>query len=702
MNIQNIHIPIGDEEIIIETGKLAKQADGAVTVRFRNAVLLATVVANMEDDRPRDFLPLSVDYQEKFASNGRIPGGFLKREGPLSIHEILICRLVDRAIRPLFPDTYRYETQININLISADDTVMPDALACLAASAALAVSNIPVEDKVSELRIARIDGKWKINPSKEELTAADIDLIVGGTELHILMVEGECKEVAEEDLIEAIQQAHPAIRQLCMGQKELEKKAGATQKATISTIPEDPELKTTVAENSKQFGQILADNSDKTERDRAFEELFGKLVQEIPEEEREEKEPLLKGYFKEQLKTTMRERVLETGIRLDGRKSSEIRPIDCITDYIPSAHGSAVFTRGETQALVTVTLGSSRDEQLIDGATFRGSNNFMLHYNFPGFSTGEVKFMRGASRREVGHGNLALRSLKQVIPDDFPYTIRVVSDILESNGSSSMATVCGGSLSMMDAGIPLTAPVSGIAMGLVADADSKRFAILSDISADEDHLGDMDFKVTGTNKGICGCQMDLKTKGIPFPVMLQALKQARESRLFILDKMNESLAAHREDLKPQVPRLERISVATEDIGSIIGPGGKIIQELQASTGTTISVKEEDNKGWVEIFAPDIAALNSVKEKIALITIRPEVGKVYSGRVKNIMPFGAFVEIMPGKDGLVHISEISQERVEKVEDFLEVGDEVKVKLVSIDEKTGKLKLSMKVLSTSPNP
>jgi polyribonucleotide nucleotidyltransferase len=685
--------------ITIQTGKLARQADGSVVVRMGNAMLLATCVSKTEADPTRDFLPLSVDYQERYASNGRIPGGFLKREGRLSDNEILISRLVDRTLRPMFPESYYCDTQVNIYLISADDQISPDALACLAASAALTVSDIPLLEPVAEVRVCRVSGQWIINPTFSEILSSDIDLLVGGTSSNILMVEGECKEVAEEDLIEAIKLAHMAITGLCQVQVELAEKAGATSVRQSSPAEVDHEIQKEVLNHRELVENVLETVEDQALRSEVFNNILKDFSERTPEEERKSKTLLFKKYFDSLTTAIMRERVLGKGIRLDGRKLNQVRPIWCEIDYLPAVHGSAVFTRGETQSLTSATIGSSRDSQLIDTTMVQRKQNFLLHYNFPGFSTGEVKINRGPGRREIGHGNLAMRSLKQVMPEEFPYTVRIVSDILESNGSSSMATVCAGSLALMDAGVAIKSAVSGIAMGLVTDG--KRYAVLSDISADEDHLGDMDFKVTGTAKGICACQMDLKTTGIPFPVMLEALIQAREGRLHILEKMNAVIEAPRKEFKPIVPRIEYLFIPKDMIGSVIGPGGKIIQEIQKQSGATISLVEEGNQGRIEIFAPDSQSLKIARDYIKKITIQPTIGEVYQGTVTSIMAFGAFVQILPGKDGLLHISELAWERVAKTEDVLQVGDSIEVMLKSIDEKTGKISLSRKALIPKPS-
>jgi polyribonucleotide nucleotidyltransferase len=694
---------IGDgRTITMETGKLAKQSDGAVVVRMGDCMILATIVSNKEGKVGADFLPLSVDYQEKFASVGRFPGGFFKREARLSDYEILISRIVDRALRPLFPDDYHAETQVMISLISADKDVMPDALAGLAASAAIAISDIPFNGPVSEVRCARVDGKYIVNPKTEDLKRADIDLLIAGTLENILMVEGEMKEVSEAEMLEAIRVGHEAIKLQCTAQLEFCAMCGNKEKRVYNHETHDEELRAEVTKATYDKVYAVAKSGlGKDERKAAFEKVREDFIESIPEEQREEKTPLAKIYFHDVEYDAMRDCILNEGIRLDGRKGTDIRAIWSEVNYLPSTHGSAIFTRGETQSLTTITLGSKLDEQTIDGAMIEGSNKFILHYNFPGFSTGEVRPNRGPGRREVGHGNLAMRSLKQVLPSQevCPYTIRVVSDILESNGSSSMATVCAGTLALMDAGVKINRPVSGIAMGLITDGKGK-FAILSDILGDEDHLGDMDFKVTGTEKGICGTQMDLKIQGLPFEVMMQALEQAKAGRLHILGEMMKTLSAPREDYKPHAPRIETLIIPKEFIGAVIGPGGKIIQEMQRETNTTISIEEVGNTGVIEISSVDKEGIEKAKAKIRGITATPEVGEVYDGKVKNIMEFGAFVEIMPGKDGLLHISEISHDRVNKMDGVFTEGQRVKVKLIEVDKKTGKLRLSMKALLPKP--
>lgn len=689
--------------ITIETGKLARQADGSVVLRMGNTMLLATVVASQEAKEGADFLPLSVDYQEKFAATGKVPGGFLKRESKLSDYEVLISRLVDRAIRPLFPDDYHAETQVMIYLISGDEDALPDALAAFAASAALSVSDIPFGGPISEVRVARIGGKFVINPTMAEKANADIDLMVAASIDNILMVEGEMKEVSEDDMIEALRVAHDAIKVQCQLQIELSQATGKTEKRQYSHETHDEELRADLWNRfyDKVYQQARLQTKNKHLRSEGFSKIIDEYLESLPEDSTIDKE-LVKRYYHDIQKKASRDLVLNEGVRLDGRKPREIRDIWSEVDYLPSPHGSALFTRGETQSLTTVTLGTKLDQQTIDGAMISGSNKFILHYNFPGFSTGEVKPNRGPGRREVGHGNLALRALKQVLPSDEenPYTIRVVSDILESNGSSSMATVCAGSLALMDAGVPVKGPVSGIAMGMISDSKTGKHAILSDILGDEDHLGDMDFKVTGTDKGLTACQMDLKVEGLTYELLKEALLQAKEGRLHILNEMKKTLAAPRPDLKPHAPRAQTVVIEKEMIGAVIGPGGKIVQDIQNTTGATVVIEEIDNKGVVSVFASNKESMDGALKRIRAIVAVPEVGEVYEGKVKSIMPFGAFVEFMPGKDGLLHISEIKWERLENMEGVLEVGEEVKVKLIEIDKKTGKFRLSRKVLLPRP--
>ncbi|MFN6946063.1 MAG: polyribonucleotide nucleotidyltransferase [Cytophagaceae bacterium] len=690
-------------EISIETGKLAKQADGSAVVRMGDTMLLATVVSAKDAREGVDFMPLSVDYQEKFAAAGRIPGGFLKREGRLSDHEILISRLVDRAMRPLFPDDYHSDTQVNIMLISADKNVPPDALAALAASAALAVSDIPFNGPVSEARVIRSEGEWIVNPTPAQIETAEIDLMVAASYENILMVEGEMREVQEEDMLEALKIGHEAIKEQCLVLKELEKETGKVQKREYSHENKDPELKEKLYKllYDKVYAAAAQRLANKNARSESFKSIKEEYINSLPEDHTEDLN-LISKYYHDIEKDAVRDMVLNERLRLDGRKLDEIRPIWTEVDYLPSAHGSAVFTRGETQSLTTVTLGTKLDEQMIDSAMLSGYNKFMLHYNFPGFSTGEVKINRGPGRREVGHGNLAYRALKKVLPsvEENPYTIRVVSDILESNGSSSMATVCAGTMALMDAGVKIKAPVSGIAMGLISDGKSGKFAVLSDILGDEDHLGDMDFKVTGTSKGITACQMDMKVEGLSYEVLKQALHQAKEGRLHILNEMTKTISKSREDYKPHTPRSYAIRIPKDMIGAVIGPGGKVVQEIQKVTGATVIIEEIEEAGLVNIFAKDKEVMDKAVNWVKGIVAMPEVGETYEGKVKSIMPFGAFVEFMPGKDGLLHISEIKWDRLETMEGVLEVGEEVKVKLIEIDKKTGKFRLSRKALLPKP--
>lgn len=688
--------------ISMETGKLAKQADGSVVVRMGDCMILATVVSSPKAKEGADFLPLSVDYQEKYASAGRFPGGFFKREARLSEYEILISRIVDRALRPLFPDDYHADTQVMITLISSDKDVAPDALAGLAASAALTISDIPFNGPISEVRVAKIDGKLQINPTIADTERADIDLIVAGSMKDVVMVEGEMNEVSEAEMVEAIKFAHEAIKLQCQAQIEFREMTGNTAKREYSHEVHDEELRAKVREATyqKAYDFAATGNGNKNARREGFNKIVDEFKATFSPEELAEKEALINTYFHDVEKEAVRTMMLDTKKRLDGRGTTDIRAIWSEVGYLPSTHGSAIFTRGETQSLTTVTLGSKMDEQIIDGAIFFGTNKFLLHYNFPGFSTGEVKPNRGVGRREVGHGNLAMRSIKKVLPgmDQNPYTLRVVSDILESNGSSSMATVCAGSLALMDAGIKLKSAISGIAMGLITDGS--RYAVLSDILGDEDHLGDMDFKVTGTRKGICATQMDLKVDGLPYDIMLQALEQAKAGRLHILNEMDKTISQPAEDYKPHAPRIEKLKVEKEFIGAIIGPGGKIIQEMQRETGATISIEEVDGMGIVEIASADKASIEEVKRRIKGIVAIPEIGEVYEGKVRSIMTYGAFVEILPGKDGLLHISEISWERLESMDGLFKEGDIIQVKLIEIDKKTGKLKLSKKALTPKP--
>lgn len=686
-------------EITIETGALAKQADGSVVVKMGKAIILATIVTRKEAVEGVDFLPLSVDYQEKFAASGKIPGGFLKREGRLSDYEILISRLVDRAVRPLFPDDYHAETSISIILMSSDEEVLPDSLAGLAASAAIAVSDIPFNGPISEVRVAKVDGKLLINPKPEDLKSATLEFIVAGSEEFILMVEGEADEISEDEMAEALQFAHEEIKRHCRVQKELTTLLGKEAKREYSHESNDELLyqKMQAELYDACYEVVSRQIPNKSERSELIKAIKEKFVESLGEEHTYDVS-LIGGYFGKIHKEAARNFTLNEKKRLDGRRPDEIRPIWSVVDYLPSAHGSAVFTRGETQSITTCTLGTKLDEQMIDGAVHSGYNKFYLHYNFPGFCTGEVKPNRGPGRREVGHGNLAMRALKKVLPPvaENPYTIRVVSDILESNGSSSMATVCAGSLALMDAGVPIKAPVTGIAMGMISDAKTGNYTILSDILGDEDHLGDMDFKVTGTSKGITACQMDLKVEGLDYAVLKEALYQAKEGRLHILAEISKTLAAPRGDYKPHAPRSKNLEIPKELIGAVIGPGGKVIQEIQKDTGATIIIEEVDNVGKINIFSTSQTSMDDAIKRIKAIVAQPEIGEVYTGKVKNIMPFGAFIEFMPGKDGLLHISEIKWERLESMDGVLESGEEITVKLIDVDKKTGKYKLSRKVL------
>jgi polyribonucleotide nucleotidyltransferase len=696
---KTIDLGDGREVVEISTGKLAKQADGAVVVKMGNTMLLATIVSAKEAKSGVDFLPLSVDYQEKYAAAGRIPGGFLRREARLSDYEILISRLVDRALRPLFPSDYHADTQVMISLISADKDIMPDALAGLAASAAIAVSDIPFNGPISEVRVAKVDGKLIINPLKSELEKASLEFIVAASAHDIVMVEGEADEISEEEMLEAIEFAHSAIKIQVQAQVELAELVGNTVKREYNHEPVNLELRDRIfAATYDKAYEVAKSGSSKHERSAKFKELIADF---ITDDIDDDTLFLTKKYFGEVQSDAVRNLILDEGIRLDGRDVRTVRNIWSEVDYLPAAHGSALFTRGETQSLTSVTLGAKDDEQMIDGAFIHGYSKFILHYNFPSFSVGEVRPNRGPGRREVGHGALAMRSLKKVLPtgEDNPYTIRIVSDILESNGSSSMATVCAGSLALMDAGIKISSAVSGIAMGLISDEKAGKYAVLSDILGDEDHIGDMDFKVTGTEKGIVACQMDLKVNGLRREVLTEALHQAKEARLHILGEMQKTISKPREDYKPHTPRIVSFSIDKEFIGAIIGPGGKIIQEMQRETGANISIEEVEGKGIVQVFAENKAAIDDAVGRIKNIVAKPEVGATYEGKVKSIMPFGAFVEIMPGKDGLLHISEIDWKRFETMDGIFEVGEIVKVKLLDID-KQGKLKLSRKVLIPRP--
>ncbi|MBL7765881.1 MAG: polyribonucleotide nucleotidyltransferase [Chitinophagaceae bacterium] len=701
-NLKSKTFDIGDGRMItIETGKLARQADGSALVRMGKCAILATVVANKEPKPGQSFFPLSVDYQEKFAAAGRIPGSFFKREGRLSDNEILISRLIDRALRPLFPDDYLCDVQVLVTLISSDPEIMPDALACLAASAALAVSDVPIQEIISEVRVSRVNGQFVINPTREQMKETDMDFIVAATEKNIMMVEGESKECSEADLIKAIEIGHEAIKIQVKAQQELWELVGSPAKRDYAKPYRNEELNEKIIAFSKdKVYQVAKAASAKHERSDAFKQISVELKEHLGELS-DEDAALVGYYFHKVEKEVIRNMMIDEKVRLDGRGLDVVRPLEMEIDYLPSPHGMALFTRGETQSLTTVTLGTPDDEKLIEDAEGSEYSSFFLHYNFPPFSTGEIKPMRGPGRREVGHGNLAQRSLKQVLPakEKFPYTVRIISDILESNGSSSMATVCAGSLALMDAGVPVPKHVSGVAMGLISRADGK-WVVLTDILGDEDHLGDMDFKVTGTRDGICGIQMDIKVDGLSMDVMMSAMEQANRGRMHILDAMYNCIPAHREDLKPHAPRMEFLAIDKEFIGAVIGPGGKIIQEIQRETGTTISIEEVGDKGHVKIFSKEKAGLDKALNWIKGIVLVPEIGTTYDSTVKSIMPFGAFVEFLPGKQGLLHISEISWKRLETMDGIFKEGDKVQVKLTGTDPKTGKYKFSRKVLLPKP--
>ncbi|MFN2437748.1 MAG: polyribonucleotide nucleotidyltransferase [Chitinophagaceae bacterium] len=700
---------IGDgREVTIETGRLARQADGSVTVKCGNCIILATVCATEKPKEGQDFFPLSVDYMEKFSSAGRIPGSFFKREARLNDYEILTSRLIDRALRPLFPEDYLCEVQVIVTLISSDDQIMPDALACLAASSALAVSTIPIQEVISEVRVSRINGEFKINPARNEMEISDLDFIIAATEKNIMMVEGEAKECSEDDLLQALQLAHDAIRIQIKAQQELRALIGISEKREYPKPEQNEAIKTRVNElGTPRMTTLARANVKKAARKEEYEAIRDYILETLKKEanlsENEELPAetikLVKVYLSELQYHVVRDMILNDKIRLDGRGLEEVRPLDMEIDVLPVPHGSALFTRGETQSLTTVTLGTPLDELLVESAGKSIDSKFYLHYNFPPFSTGEVKFLRGASRREIGHGKLAERSLKQMMPSgDFAYTVRVVSDILESNGSSSMATVCAGSLALMDAGIPVPKHVAGVAMGLISKEG--KFAVLTDILGDEDHLGDMDFKVTGTREGICGIQMDIKVDGLPIEVMREALQQARHGRLHILDAMYSCVPEARSDVKPHAPRMEKLFIDREFIGAVIGPGGKIIQEIQRETGTTINLEEKNNQGEVSIFGTIKENVDKAVAWVKGIVAVPVEGDEYEAVVKSIMPYGAFVEFLPGKQGLLHISEVSWKRLETLEGVLSENEKIKVKLVGVDQKTGKFKLSRKVLMQKP--
>ncbi len=694
--------------ITIETGKLAKQADGAVVVRMGETMLLATVVSAREAKDDVDFMPLSVDYREKFSAAGRFPGGFLKREARPSDDEILIARLVDRALRPLFPADYHAETAVMISLISADQEDMPDALAGLASSAAIAVSDVPFETPISEVRVARVNGEFVINPNRSQMEQADMEIMVGASYDNIMMVEGEMDEVSEEVMLEAIKIAHDEIKKHCKVQEELAIELGVVKREYChETNDEALRQKVNADLYDKCYAVTKQQITNKLERLATFEKVRDEYIEEYQATNAGNEEidldlhvSLIKKYYHDVEKEAMRRMILDKGIRLDGRTTSEIRPIWGEVDYLPGSHGSAIFTRGETQSLTSVTLGTKMDIKKIDAVTFQGTEKFLLHYNFPPFCVGDPKTPRGTSRREIGHGNLAHRALKKMIPDDFPYVLRIVSDILESNGSSSMATVCAGTMGMMDAGVKMRKPVSGIAMGLITDKGASKFAVLSDILGDEDHLGDMDFKVTGTADGITATQMDIKVDGLPYEVLAQALQQAKEGRLHILNKMLEIIPEPRTDYKPNVPRIETVTIPKDMIGAVIGPGGKVIQAIQEETNTVIVIEEKDDMGFVEISGAGLEPIEAAKARIRAITAMPEVGEVYTGKVKSVVSFGAFIEILPGKEALLHVSEMDWARIENAEDFTKEGDMMEVKLIGVDQKTGKLKLSRKVLTPKP--
>ena len=711
MNVitKTVSLPDG-RTISIETGKLAKQADGAVMLRMNNTMLLATVCAAKTAQPGTDFMPLQCDYKEKYSAAGRFPGGFTKREGRAGDYEILTSRLVDRALRPLFPSDYHCEVYVNITLFSADGVDMPDALAGFAASAALAASDIPFEGPISEVRVARINGEYVVNPTFDQLEEADMDIMVGATEENIMMVEGEMDEVPESALLEALKVAHEAIKPMCQLQKELSKELGTDVKREYDDEVNDEELRQQVKDECYKPAYAIAEagDHDKHQREDAFTEIregfkerYAAAHPELSPEELEEKNAMVDRYYHDVERDAMRRCILDEGKRLDGRKTTDIRPIWCEVSPLPMPHGSAIFTRGETQALATATLGTKLDEKMVDDVLDKSYMRFLLHYNFPPFSTGEAKAQRGVGRREIGHGHLAWRALKGQIPADYPYTVRVVSDILESNGSSSMATVCAGTLALMDAGVPIKAPVSGIAMGLIKNPGEDKYAILSDILGDEDHLGDMDFKTTGTAKGLTATQMDIKCDGLSYEILEKALNQAKQAREHILGKILETMPAPRPELKPHVPRIEAFEIPKEFIGAVIGPGGKIIQGMQEDTGATITIDEEDGVGKIQVSGPNKESIDAAVAKIRAIVAIPEVGEVYDAKVVSIMPYGCFVEFMPGKEGLLHISEIAWKRLESVEEAgIKEGDTIKVKLLEIDDKTGKFRLSHRVLEEKP--
>ena len=711
MNVITKSVSLPDGRVIsIETGKLAKQADGAVMLRLNNTMLLATVCAAKTAQPGTDFMPLQCDYKEKYSAAGRFPGGFTKREGRAGDYEILTSRLVDRALRPLFPSDYHCEVYVNITLFSADGVDMPDALAGFAASAALAASDIPFEGPISEVRVARVDGEYIVNPTFQQLEKADMDIMVGATEENIMMVEGEMDEVPESALLEALKVAHEAIKPMCQLQKELSKELGTDVKREYDDEVNDEELRQAVKDQcyAPAYAIAQAGDHDKHQREEAFtkiredfKEAYAAAHSDMTAEELEEKNALVDRYYHDVERDAMRRCILDEGKRLDGRGTTDIRPIWCEVSPLPMPHGSSIFTRGETQALATATLGTKLDEKMVDDVLDKSYMRFLLHYNFPPFSTGEAKAQRGVGRREIGHGHLAWRALKGQIPADYPYTIRVVSDILESNGSSSMATVCAGTLALMDAGVPIKAPVSGIAMGLIKNPGEDKYAVLSDILGDEDHLGDMDFKTTGTAKGLTATQMDIKCDGLSYEILEKALAQAKQAREHILSKIVETMPAPRPELKPHVPRIEAFEIPKEFIGAVIGPGGKIIQGMQEETGATTTIDEEDGVGKIQVSGPNKESIDAAVAKIRAIVAIPEVGEVYDAKVVSIMPYGCFVEFMPGKEGLLHISEIAWKRLETVEEAgIKEGDTIQVKLLEIDDKTGKFRLSHRVLEEKP--
>ena len=711
MNVitKTVQLPDG-RTISIETGKVAKQADGAAVLRMGNTVLLATVCAAKEAVPGTDFMPLQVDYREQYAAAGRYPGGFTKREGKANDDEILTSRLVDRVLRPLFPSDYHCEVYVQVMLLSADGVDQPDALAGLAASAALAASDIPIEHTTSEVRVARVNGEYVINPTFEQMKEADMDLMVGATKDNIMMVEGEMDEVSEQDLIGALKAAHEAIKPMCEMQEELSKACGTDVKRAYEDEVNDEELREELRKATYDacYAQAQSGDDDKKHREETYDKIKSDFIEaydaahtDLSEDDLEEKHTLIDRYFADVQRDSMRRSVLDTGKRMDGRATDEIRPIWCEIDTLPMPHGSSLFQRGETMSLSTCTLGTKMDEKMVDNVLEKSYQRFLLHYNFPPFCTGEAKAQRGVGRREIGHGHLAWRGLKGQIPADFPYTVRLVSQILESNGSSSMATVCAGTLALMDAGVPMKKPVSGIAMGLIKNPGEDKYAVLSDILGDEDHLGDMDFKTTGTKDGLTATQMDIKCDGLSFEILEKALMQAKAAREHILNIMTETIAEPRAEMKPQVPRIVQLEIPKEFIGAVIGPGGKIIQQMQEETGATITIEETDGVGKVQVSAPNKDSIDAALGKIKAIVAVPEIGEVYEGTVRSIMPYGCFVEILPGKDGLLHISEIDWKRLETVEEAgIKEGDKIKVKLLEIDPKTGKYKLSRRVLLEKP--